>query len=156
VRLADELLRSPVRTAGGAGAPSRRRLAAAAREALVADPAFAGLDRLAHLLGVSRSHLSRAFREETGETLTAFRHRLRVRVALDRLADGEPDLAGLAADLGFADHAHLTRALRAEVGEPPSRVRRLLAGEHTGSSRVRGLRRRSGHDLPHLERPHLP
>jgi AraC-like DNA-binding protein len=156
VRLADELLHAPARLAGGAGSPARRRLAAAAREVLVADPAFTGLDGLARLLGVSRSHLSRVFREETGETLTAFRHRLRVRAALDRLADGEPDLAGLAADLGFADHAHLTRAVRAEVGDPPSRVRHLLVGEHTTSSRTPQRRPRSGRDHPHLERPHLP
>ncbi|MHA6619376.1 helix-turn-helix domain-containing protein [Pseudonocardia sp. DLS-67] len=126
VWLAEALLREPARTPARDGTPSHRRLADAAREVLVADPAFDGLDRLARLLGVSRSHLSRVFRAETGETLTRFRLRLRVQAALDRLADGHRDLAGLAADLGFADHAHLTRAMRAEVGDPPSQVRRFL------------------------------
>jgi transcriptional regulator GlxA family with amidase domain len=70
--------------------------------------------------------LSRVFRQETGETLSRFRNRVRVRAALDRLAAGAPDLARLAADLGFADHAHLTRALRSEVGDPPGHVRALL------------------------------
>jgi AraC-like DNA-binding protein len=134
VRLVDELRRGTVGAPAGPGSPAHRRLAESARELLVTEPALAGLDRLAHRLGVSRSHLSRVFRAETGETLTRFRHRLRIRAALDRLADGEPDLAGLAADLGFADHAHLTRAVRGEVGAPPSRVRRLLAGEHGSSS----------------------
>jgi AraC-like DNA-binding protein len=155
VRLAEGLLRNPVRPPAPGGTPSHRRLAEAAREVLVADPAFDGLDRLARLLGVSRSHLSRVFRAETGETLTRFRHRLRVRAALDRLADGDRDLAGLAADLGFADHAHLTRAMRAEVGDPPSRVRRLLAGEHESSSRAPGISRRSKNDHASLERPHI-
>jgi AraC-like DNA-binding protein len=157
VRLAEGLLREPARTPARRGAPSHRRLAEAARDVLVADPAFDGLERLARLLGVSRSHLSRVFRAETGETLTRFRNRLRVRAALDRLADGDRDLAGLAADLGFADHAHLTRAVRAEVGDPPSRVRRLLLrGEHESSSRAprRGASSRDDHAC--LERPHLP
>jgi AraC-like DNA-binding protein len=155
VRLAEGLLRDPASTPARAGIPSHRRLAEAARELLVADPAFDGLDRLARLLGVSRSHLSRVFRAETGETLTRFRGRLRVRAALDRLADGHRDLAGLAADLGFADHAHLTRAMRAEVGDPPSYVRSLLAGEHESSSRVTGRRGGSMHDHSSLERPNV-
>jgi AraC-like DNA-binding protein len=95
------------------------------------------------------------FRAETGETLSRFRHRLRVRAALDRLADGDRDLAGLAADLGFADHAHLTRAVRSEVGEPPSRVRRLLTGDHESSSRAPGLRGSSRNGHPNLERPYV-
>jgi AraC-like DNA-binding protein len=154
VRLAEDLLGEPVRVPARPGSPAHRRLAAAAREVLVADPAFDGLDRLAQLLGVSRSHLSRVFRAETGETLTRFRHRLRVRAALDRLADGDRDLAGMAADLGFADHAHFTRAMRAEVGDPPSRVRCLLA-EHESSSRAPRHRGSSRHDHANLERPHV-
>jgi AraC-like DNA-binding protein len=148
VRLANGLLGESVRAPARTGTPSHRRLAGVARELLVTDPAFDRLDRLARLLGVSRSHLSRVFRAETGETLTRFRNRLRVRAALDRLADGDRDL-------GFADHAHLTRAVRAEVGDPPSRVRRLLAGEHESSSRGAGNGRRSSNDHANLERPHV-
>jgi AraC-like DNA-binding protein len=155
VRLADELLRTPARVPTRAGSPAHRRLAEAARDVLVADPAFARLGRLAHMLGVSQPHLSRVFRAETGETLTRFRQRLRVRAALSRLADGDRDLAGLAADLGFADHAHLTRAMRAEVGDPPSRVRRLLTGDHESSSRTPRLRGSSRNDRPNLERPNV-
>jgi len=32
-------------------------------------------------------------------------------------------LAGLAGDLGFADHAHLTRTVRAATGRTPSSLR---------------------------------
>ncbi len=155
VRLADELLHAPARVSTRTGSPAHRRLAGAARDVLVADPALARLGRLAQLLGVSQPHLSRVFRAETGETLTRFRQHLRVRAAHDRLADGDCDLAGLAADLGFADHAHLTRAMRAEVGDPPSRVRRLLSGDHESSSRTRGLRGGSRNDRPNLERPYV-
>ena len=44
-----------------------------------------------------------------------------------RLADGETSLTRLAGDLGFADHAHLARVVRREVGQAPSRLRLGLA-----------------------------
>jgi AraC-like DNA-binding protein len=109
------------------GRPSHRRLALAARELLAAKPASrTSLGAVAHQLGVSPWHLSRVFAREHGVTLTAFRNTLRLQVAMDRLADGETDIARLAGDLGFADHAHLTRTMRAHVGTAPCFVRDLL------------------------------
>jgi transcriptional regulator GlxA family with amidase domain len=67
------------------------------------------------------------FSGQTGTTISAYRRRIRVRAVLDRLEHGEPDLARLAADVGFADHAHLTRTVRDELGFTPSRLRELLA-----------------------------
>jgi AraC-like DNA-binding protein len=103
----------------------RRRIADAAREALAVDPTLSLL-QLARTVAVSPHHLSRVFRAATGETLSHYRNRLRARLALERIADGELSLARLAAELGFADHAHLTRVIRDEAGAPPSRLRHLL------------------------------
>lgn len=126
-------LASRGRPADGAVAPASARVAAAAQEAIVAgDPAATGLLPLARRLAVSPYQLSRVFRAHTGRTLTGYRNRIRVSRALDRLDAGEPDLARLAADLGFADQAHLTRTVRAEVGLPPGAVRRLLAAAGPG------------------------
>lgn len=108
--------------------PANRRVVAAAREAVVAGvPESAGLVPLARALGVSPYRLSRAFSAEMGVSLTRFRNQVRVTRALDRLEAGEEDLAGLAAELGFADQAHLTRTVRSHVGHPPGSLRRLLA-----------------------------
>lgn len=112
----------------GSVLPSHRRLVDAARQLLTVDPAWPVFDDLARELGVSRPHLSRVFRTVTGESLTRCRARLRVRAALDRLEAGQTNLAVLASELGFADHAHLTRTLGGELGSPPSRVRALLRG----------------------------
>ncbi|MEV0383620.1 AraC family transcriptional regulator [Nonomuraea sp. NPDC050643] len=99
----------------------------AAREAISADhPAATGLISLAALLRVSPYQLSRAFTRELGVSLTHYRNRVRVGRALDRLEQGEPSLATLAADLGFADQAHLTRTIRRHAGHTPSSLRRLL------------------------------
>jgi AraC-like DNA-binding protein len=120
--------RVPERVESGrpATAAARRRLASAAREALTAHPEPLGLRDLAQLVGASPWHLSRVFKAETGQTLSGFHNRLRVRAALERLAGGAPDLAGLAADLGFADHGHLTRTLREQLDHTPVELRRML------------------------------
>ncbi|HEX4221725.1 MAG TPA: AraC family transcriptional regulator [Pseudonocardiaceae bacterium] len=112
----------------GGGSWAHRRLADAVRERLTIDPAGPAFGTLAAELGVSRPHLSRVFRAVTGTSLTTFRTRVRVRAALEAIDAGQTNLADLAAELGFADHAHLTRTLRAEVGSPPSRLRAALRG----------------------------
>lgn len=126
---------TPATTEGAAAAhrpaPSPARstaaIAAAAREAISADhPAAAGLLPLAEFLAVSPYRLSRAFTRELGVSLTHYRNRVRVSRALDRLESGETGLAALAADLGFADQAHLTRTIRRHVGHTPTVLRRLL------------------------------
>ena len=127
--VADVLEQSePERVAAGrpATAADRARVVAAAREALAADPRLDLLE-LARRVAVSPHHLSRQFRAVTGGTVTRHRNRLRVRLALDRLAEGEPSLARLAAELGFADQAHLARVVRAETGSPPSHLRAVLS-----------------------------
>ncbi|WP_250572472.1 helix-turn-helix domain-containing protein [Nonomuraea sediminis] len=99
----------------------------AAREAIASGHSAAeGLLPLAEYLDVSPYQLSRAFTRELGVSLTHYRNRVRVGAALDRLEEGEPSLAVLAADLGFADQAHLTRTIRHHVGHTPTTLRRLL------------------------------
>lgn len=122
--------RSPAPAAAGRPATraARRKLAESARELLAADPGRSGLAVIARHAGCSPHHLSRVFRAETGLTLTRYRNRVRVLLALEAIEAGEPDLAALAARLGFADHAHLTRTVRLECGRSPRDLRRLLAG----------------------------
>jgi AraC-like DNA-binding protein len=105
---------------------ARRAVADGAREALAANPNRSLVD-LAREVAVSPHHLSRVFRTVTGHTISRHRMRLRTRMALERLAGGEDDLARLAADLGFADQSHLCRVLRDEAGRTPSMVRQALA-----------------------------
>lgn len=84
------------------------------------------LGALARVARASPYHVSRTFRQVCGLTISRYRSRLRVRRALERLGQGERDLAGMAVDVGFADQAHLTRTVRFETGETPGRLRALL------------------------------
>jgi AraC-like DNA-binding protein len=111
-----------------AGSAGDRALVAAAREAIVADePAAGGLFSLADHLDVSPYRLSRAFSREIGVSITRYRNRVRVGRALERLEQGERSLALLAADLGFADQAHLTRTVREHTGHTPGVLRRTAS-----------------------------
>jgi AraC-like DNA-binding protein len=118
----------PQRVASGrpATARARRLLSDGAREALADDPDRSLAD-LARELAVSPHHLSRVFRAATGRTIARHRMRLRARIAMERLAGGQRDLARLAADLGFADQSHLCRVVRSETGATPSALRAALA-----------------------------
>jgi AraC-like DNA-binding protein len=86
------------------------------------------LREIAREVGSSVFHLCRAFRAATGFTLHGYRNHLRLRHALERVADGE-DLTRLALDLGFSSHSHFSAAFRGLFGVTPSAMRaRLAAG----------------------------
>jgi AraC-like DNA-binding protein len=116
----------PVAAGRPTTAQARRALVVGAREVLAADMQCS-LPDLAQQLAVSPHHLSRIFSSETGTTISRHRLRLRVRAAMDRLADGERDLPRLAAELGFADQSHLCRTVRTETRLTPSMLRSILA-----------------------------
>jgi AraC-like DNA-binding protein len=103
----------------------QRRLVEDARELLSCQP-DRPLPDLAALLGTSPWRLSRLFHRFTGVSLHRYRIRLRVTAALDRLAGGVDSLAVLAAELGFADQAHLSRVVRQSTGLTPGRLRTLI------------------------------
>jgi len=88
------------------------------------------LDEVARAVHASPFHLARVFRQRTGMPVHRYLTRLRLRAALDRLADGANDLTALALELGFSSHSHFADAFRREFGRPPSAVRRA-AGRRT-------------------------
>ncbi|WP_331250604.1 AraC family transcriptional regulator [Kytococcus sedentarius] len=79
-------------------------------------------------LHVSVRTLQREFRRLVGLSPLVVLRRYRLQEAAARLEEGgAPDLASLAADLGFSDHAHLTREFTAAVGLTPSAYRDRVA-----------------------------
>ena len=84
------------------------------------------LDELARAVHCSPFHLARQFRAFTGSSIATYLLRLRLALALQRLAEGEADLAGLAADLGFASHSHFGARFRSVFGMSPGSVRDSL------------------------------
>jgi AraC-like DNA-binding protein len=112
--------------------PFDRRLVDVARAAIHdGHPAAGGLFGLADLAGASPYRLSRAFPRELGVSVTKYRNRVRVGRALDQIDRGD-SIADVAASLGFADQAHLTRTVRDHVGHTPAALRRTLAARRSG------------------------
>lgn len=107
-----------------AGSRAGDRRADAAREVLrdrLVDPP--SLDELAGLVGAGRFALVRAFRRRFGLPPHAYLNQQRVRRACALLAAGHAP-AAVAAAVGFADQAHLTRHFRRMIGVPPGQYRR--------------------------------
>ena len=123
------------RAAGAATPPTTIGRSAKARRDLV-EGARAELARsldqptdvanLAARLGSSPYHLCRVFRKETGLTLHGYRLDLRLRAAVERLADPDVRLSRLAFELGFSSHSHFTSVLRSRFGFTPSACRAEL------------------------------
>lgn len=87
-------------------------------------------------LHVSPRTLQRLFARYVGASPLWVLRRYRLQDAVAALDAGEgEDLAGLAASLGFADHAHFARAFTAVVGVPPSRYRLGAASATTRAHR---------------------
>jgi AraC-like DNA-binding protein len=90
------------------------------------DPACR-LEAWAREHGLAVETVSRGFRKVFGVTPMRFRAEVRTHRAIGLLADGDARLASVAADAGFADQAHMTRAVRAVTGAPPGAWRRSTA-----------------------------
>lgn len=90
---------------------------------LLSDPDWR-LDDWARRSALAPATVSRGFRRIFGMTPAAFRLQARARRALTMVTASQVPLAAIAATTGFADQAHMSRAIRALTGAPPGRWRR--------------------------------
>ncbi|HZW88459.1 MAG TPA: AraC family transcriptional regulator, partial [Myxococcaceae bacterium] len=84
------------------------------------------LHELATAVGINPYRLVRTFRRLEGLPPHAFVVQLRVERAKRMLREGSP-ASDVAARLGFADQAHLTRQFRERVGVTPAAYARTTA-----------------------------
>jgi len=90
---------------------------------LLEDPCFS-LDLWARNHDLAPATVSRGFRKVFGVTPAEFRLETRTHRALTMIAANEAPLAGIAAIAGFADQAHMSRAIRLLTGATPGYWRR--------------------------------
>jgi AraC family transcriptional regulator len=107
--------------------PGPRRRIEEARALLASRPsAHWRIRALASAVHSSPYHLARQFRVATGETVSRYLLRLRLGLALERMGEGETDLAGLAVELGFAHQSHFGARFRSIFGTTPGAARETL------------------------------
>lgn len=111
--------------------PGKQGLMANAMEDLIAsDRSVVQVDQVAQQLAVSVRGVQRLARRYVGLPPLAIIRRYRLQEAAQRLrADAQVTIAQVAADLGYADHAHLTVDFRRVVGYTPNSYRQD-AGRH--------------------------
>jgi AraC-like DNA-binding protein len=108
-----------------AAPPAGRESRAVARAREMLDAHFAEeveLAELARVARLSRAHLIRAFKRETGLTPHAYQIDRRFRAAKRGLERGEAPSA-VAAACGFFDQSHLNRVFKARMGVTPGAFR---------------------------------
>ena len=89
---------------------------------ITSDASLRRVDELSAVSGLSVRALQRLFSGYVGVSPKWVMRRARLHEAALRADSGEPvDWAALAADLGYADQAHLTRDFTAAIGVPPHR-----------------------------------
>jgi AraC family transcriptional regulator len=94
------------------------------------------LESLGRALRCSPFHLARQFRTLTGETISRYLLRLRLAIAVERLAQGERDISALAIEIGFSHHSHLSARFRETFGITPSAAREILTRENVEKLRA--------------------
>ncbi len=93
---------------------------------LIRDPACR-LETWARDHGLAAETVSRGFHKVFGVTPMLFRAEVRTHRAIALLAGSDIPLTSVAVDTGFADQAHMTRAVRKVTGAPPGAWRRSTA-----------------------------
>lgn len=87
-----------------------------------------GVAEIAARAGLSHRQLQRRFASEFGMPPRGYLRLLRFKEALASVQSGEAQLADTAAEMGYADQAHMARAFRDLTGLPPSKVRTRARG----------------------------
>lgn len=111
----------------GGPASADAMLAATLVERAAAEPELLSVTAFAELAGMSPRQLQRLFREHIGASPKWLLRRLRLQEAAVRLEHGGAGaLTELAAELGYADHAHFTRDFKAATGKTPASFARQV------------------------------
>ena len=106
------------------------------------------LPAIAQACGVSTFHLSRAFSEHYGRSLTDYVRGRRLSLAAEALARGAPDILDVALASGYGSHEAFSRAFKTSLGLTPEGVRRRAT--------VDGLPLTAALDMMASKAPSLP
>jgi AraC-like DNA-binding protein len=83
------------------------------------------VNRIAKKLRVSRSYLSRTYKEACGETIIERIHKEKIAAAEMLLVHSQSPVVNIAMDLGFSSQSHFSQVFRKEKGMTPSQYRAL-------------------------------
>lgn len=108
------------------------------------------LDDIARAVSLSSFHLCRSFKRVTGLQMHQYLNRLRLRAALEQVAEPRLALAAIALDHGFSSQSHFAAAFRKEFRITPSEARALATRKVADLRRTLGFSAANAHfsDIP--------
>lgn len=83
------------------------------------------IDMLAQYLNISKSYLSKLYKEETGESIWNYVMRLRIAKAKELLVRTDATNFAIAKAIGYSSEYHFSRAFSKTVGMPPSTYKKM-------------------------------
>ena len=89
---------------------------------------------LAEELGLNPDYLSRVFRQQTGETISAWLRSWRVHIAKGLLSEGKLSVAQVAEKVGIDDPRYFSRLFKKQEGISPKQYQRLFYRTHENIS----------------------
>jgi AraC-like DNA-binding protein len=84
------------------------------------------VEDLARAVGVSHNHLTRLFRQQTGDTILAYVRRRRALRAEHLLTRTDLPVKVVAIQVGLKDLQQFNKTIRRELGRPPTALRRAV------------------------------
>ncbi len=114
------------------------------------------LDEMAEQAGISRTHLSRIFPLATGHSISGYIRARRLTEAAKALADGAPDILGVALDSGYGSHEAFTRAFRDQFGLTPAELRKRRSLDDLNLVEPLSMDAQAKTKLPDPKIEHLP
>jgi len=109
------------------------------------------LTDMARVADVHPMHLARLFRKRFGYSMGEYVRRRRIAWACEQLSHDAGTISSIAADAGFADHAHFTRTFRRITGSTPRWYRGRVGA--TGMMCASSLRHAEQALQPHAQHP---
>lgn len=83
------------------------------------------IDMLAEHLNISKSYLSKVYKEETGESIWNYVMRIRIAKAKEMLVNTDATNFAVAKAIGYSSEYHFSRAFSKSVGMPPSTYKKM-------------------------------
>ena len=80
------------------------------------------IDTICNSINVSRHHLMRTFKKETGFTITDFITSYRINIAIELLEKGELNVSQVAEQVGYLDVNYFSKVFKKMTGSSPKNI----------------------------------